>query len=115
MCGQAVTVSPCSWVLNVVTIKHTVHEPRHGKTNILYAKTKAQIIFAEDDQRLCFRYTDSAIPLLSKSKISSHYTVFVQLGLCQTCSGKQNCCFFSCSLVVPINDCIRMLQRITKC
>ena len=46
MCGQAVTVSPCSWVLNVVTIKHTVHEPRHGKTNILYAKTKAQIIFA---------------------------------------------------------------------
>ena len=26
---------------------------------------------AEADQRLCFRYTDSKIPLLSKSKISS--------------------------------------------
>ena len=26
----------------------------------------------EADQRLCFRYTDSAIPLLSKSEISSH-------------------------------------------
>ena len=25
----------------------------------------------EADQRLCFRYTDSTIPLLSKSKISS--------------------------------------------
>ena len=25
----------------------------------------------EADQRLCFRYTDSLIPLLSKSKISS--------------------------------------------
>ena len=25
------------------------------------------------DQRLCFRYTDSAIPLLSKSEISSLY------------------------------------------
>ena len=31
------------------------------------------------DQRLCFRYTDGTIPLLSKS-------VHVQLGLCRTCS-----------------------------
>ena len=39
-----------------------------------YAKTKMQISFAvtrEADQRLCFRYTDSTIPLLSKSEISS--------------------------------------------
>ena len=27
----------------------------------------------EADQRLCFRYTDSTIPLLSKSKISSFH------------------------------------------
>ena len=27
----------------------------------------------EADQHLCFRYTDSTIPLLHKSKISSHY------------------------------------------
>ena len=27
--------------------------------------------YCEADQRLCFRYTDSTIPLLSKSKISS--------------------------------------------
>ena len=40
------------------------------------------------DQRLCFRYTDSTVPLLSKSKISSPWpsSVLVQLGLCRTCS-----------------------------
>ena len=38
------------------------------------------------DQRLCFRYLDSTIPLLSKSEISSLYSssVTVQLGLCRT-------------------------------
>ena len=42
----------------------------------------------EADQRLCFRYTDSTFPLLSKSKISSLYlsSVLVQAGLCRTCS-----------------------------
>ena len=43
----------------------------------------------EADQRLCFRYTDSTIPLLLKSEISSFYLfpVLVQVGLCQSCSG----------------------------
>ena len=42
----------------------------------------------EADQRLCFRYTDSTIPLLLKSEISSFYpsSVTVQPDLCQTCS-----------------------------
>ena len=42
----------------------------------------------EADQRLCFRYTDSTIPLLSKSKISSFYpsSLTAQTVLCQTCS-----------------------------
>ena len=42
----------------------------------------------EADQRLCFRYTDSTILLLSKSKISSLLpsSVTVQPDLCQTCS-----------------------------
>ena len=41
----------------------------------------------EADQHLCFRYTDSTVPLLSKSKISSlkPSSVLVQLGLCRTC------------------------------
>ena len=40
------------------------------------------------DQRLCFRYTDSTIPLLPKSEISSLYlsSVAVQPGLCRTWS-----------------------------
>ena len=42
----------------------------------------------EADHRLCFRYTDSTIPLLSKSKIFSLQpsSVLVQPGLCQTWS-----------------------------
>ena len=42
----------------------------------------------EADQHLCFRYTDSTIPLLSKSKISSFKSssVTVQLGLCRAWS-----------------------------
>ena len=40
------------------------------------------------DQRLCFRYTDSTIPLLPKSEISRLYpsSVAVQTGLCRTWS-----------------------------
>ena len=42
----------------------------------------------EADQRLCFRYSDSTIPLLLKSEISSLqlFSVLVQVGLCRTCS-----------------------------
>ena len=42
----------------------------------------------EADQRLCFRYSDSTIPLLLKSEISSFwlFSVTVQVGLCRTCS-----------------------------
>ena len=40
----------------------------------------------EADQRLCFRYTDSTIPLLPKSEISSRQpsSVVVQPSLCRT-------------------------------
>ena len=40
----------------------------------------------EADQRLCFGYMDSAIPLLSKSEISrlNPHSVVVQPGLCGT-------------------------------
>ena len=42
----------------------------------------------EGDQRLCFRYSDSTIPPLLNSKISSFQSasVAVQAGLCRTCS-----------------------------
>ena len=43
----------------------------------------------EVDQRLCFRYISSTIPLLPKSEISSLYSssVAVQPGLCQNLVG----------------------------
>ena len=62
------------------------------KPDFAYAKTKLRISCVESnraaDHRLCFRYTDSTTPLLSKSKISSLYpsSVAVQSGLCQTWS-----------------------------
>ena len=42
----------------------------------------------EADQRHCFRYADSTIPLLLKSEISSFwlFSVLIQVGLCRTCS-----------------------------
>ena len=42
----------------------------------------------EADQRLCFRYTDSTLPLRLKSEISSFQpaSVTAQPDLCQTCS-----------------------------
>ena len=46
----------------------------------------------EADQRLCFRYMDSTIPLQSKFEISSLYlsSVVVQPGLCGTLSETPN-------------------------
>ena len=45
----------------------------------------------EADQRLCFRYSDSTIPPLLKSEISSFwlFSVLVQVGLCRTWSETQ--------------------------
>ena len=51
-----------------------INEPRHEKTNILLCENKDADQLRGNrkaDQRLCFRYIDSTIPLLSKSKISS--------------------------------------------
>ena len=49
------------------------YEPRHEKTGFLHIcenKDADQLRGnREADQRLCFRYTDSTIPLLSKSEI----------------------------------------------
>ena len=49
----------------------------------------------EADQRLCFRYTDSTIPLLLKSEISSLWpsSVAVQRGLCRARSGTRTLVF----------------------
>ena len=64
---------------------------RMGKPRICIGENKGADQLrsnCEADQRLCFRYTDSTIPLLLIDKISSLYpsSVTVQPDLCQTFS-----------------------------
>ena len=49
----------------------------------------------EADQRLCFRYTDSTIPLLSKSKNFQPLTIFCDCTgqFVSDLVGTPNCCF----------------------
>ena len=76
-------------------------EPRHEKTNILHKDTDKLHGYSEADQPLCFRYIDSTIPLLSKSKISSLYPSFVavQPGLCGTRSKTPKTGFLTTRLI----------------
>ena len=55
----------------------------------------------EADQRLCFRYTDSTIPLLPKSESSSLLPspVVVQPGLCRTWSETPKTGFLTTRLI----------------
>ena len=63
----------------------------------------------EADQRLCFRYTDSTIPLLSKSEISSLWpsSVAVQPGLCQTRSETPKTGFITMRLIYSIIQAVK--------
>ena len=65
----------------------------------------------EADQRLCFRYTDSTIPLLSKSEISSLMasSVVVEPGLCWTWSETPKTGFLTTRLILG-RDVIKTLQ-----
>ena len=57
---------------------------------------------SEADQRLCFRYTDSIIPLLPISEISSLWSssVAVQPGLCRTWSETPKTGFLNTRLIL---------------
>ena len=66
-------------------------EPRREKTGFMHMRKqrrRSASRYREADQRLCFRYTDSTIPLLPKSEISSlcPSSVVVQPSLCRTWS-----------------------------
>ena len=60
----------------------------------------------EADQRLCFRYSDSTIPLVPKSEISSFwlYSVIVQPGLCRTWSETPKTGFLRTRLCLSLNS-----------
>ena len=63
----------------------------------------------EADQRLCFRYTDSTIPLLPKSEISRFQpsSVAVQLCLCRTWSETPKTSFLRTRLIC--NQCMGII------
>ena len=61
----------------------------------------------EADQRLCFRYMDSTIPLLLKSQISSFYpsSVAAQADLCRTWSETSKTGFLASWLICKLKIC----------
>ena len=69
------------------------------------------------DQRLYFRYTDSTIPLLFKSVISSlnPSSVIVQPGLCRTWSETQKTCFLTTRLKCCYSSITTSQSERTKC
>ena len=62
----------------------------------------------EADQRLCFRYIDSTIPLFSKLEISSLYAsrVVVEPGLCGTWSETPETGFITTRLICLTCSCL---------
>ena len=70
----------------------------------------------EADQRLCFRYTDSTIPLLSKSDSSLYSpSVVVQPGLCRTWSQTSKTGFLTTRLIYELyleKNCFLNMQTI---
>ena len=71
----------------------------------------------EADQRLCFRYMDSTIPVLLKYKISSLQTSSgtVQPGLCQTCSENTLLVFPRGDSYIKISCFINLTEYLQKC
>ena len=65
----------------------------------------------EADQRLCFRYTDSTIPLLPKSEIANLQTssVTVQPGLCQTWSKTPKTGFLTTRLKLCLDEVVLVM------
>ena len=65
----------------------------------------------EADQRLCFRYMDSTIPLLPKSGISSLwlFSVAVQPSLCRTWSENPKTSFLTTRLIIQVTKMWRKL------
>ena len=59
------------WNLIVDFVMQQLHHGKNGFLHMQKQRRRSASLFREADQRLCFRYTDSTIPLLPKSEISS--------------------------------------------
>ena len=61
--------------MKILSLKLLNNDPRHEKTGFLHiCKNKNADQLREADQRLCFRYICSTIPILPKSEITSLYS-----------------------------------------
>ena len=78
-----------------MTFPHMSHPM--GKPTICIGENKGA------DQRHCFRYSDSTIPLLLKSEISSFwlFSVLVQVGLCRICRFSHEAAHISWNASIP--------------
>ena len=103
-------------------LSYYTYEPRREKTVSCICENKEADQLRsnrEANQRLCFRYMDSTIPLLSKSEISSLYasSVIAQPDLCQTWSETPKTGFLMTQLIqcrllamkMNIKFCIKVL------
>ena len=91
----------CTKIISVTNIGFISSMCIHMKTGFLYMrKQDADQLRGnrEADQRLCFRYMDSTIPQLPKSKFQAS-RVAIFRGLCQTWSQTPNTGFLSTNLM----------------
>ena len=92
-------------------------ELRHEKTNIFCIcenKNADQMRSnCAADQHLCFRYTDSTIPLLSKPEGSSlcQSSVAVQPGLCRNWSETPKTGFLTTRLILFVRVCLASFEN----
>ena len=95
-------------------MSHVVGKPNFG---LCENKSADQLRSnCEADQHLCFRYSDSTISLLPKSKISSFKpsSVLVQLGLCQSWTDTLKTSFLTSWLIftsTPFSKCLNSGQN----
>ena len=85
-------------------IKLSINEP-HDEKNRFLPMLKQRRSSASADQRLCFRYTDSTIPLLLKYETSSFYpsSVSAQAGSCLTWSERPKAVFLGAAAQILIS------------
>ena len=93
------------------------YEPRYEKNGFLHMRNKDADQLRgnrEADQRLCFCYIGSTIPLLSKPEILSLYpsSVAIQRGLCGTWSETPKTGFLTTRLILHVPFCfLRLFLR----
>ena len=118
--GSCSEVSPDSLEKPVINLVISNLSRRMGKPTICKGENKGADQLrsnCEADQRLCFCYTESTIPLLSKSKISSLQpsSVTVQADLCRNWSETQIVGFLTHRLIYKMSGITTIPCKLLDC